>query len=141
MPSPWQVGHVVRFLPVPWQRGHCTLNFMRPPVWVICPVPLHSGHLPGDFEQSLAVAVRADILPRDIEAHHAAADRCPERNVDLIFEIGAWLGPFLGLRAAASAENRSEDVAEAASAAGSPLAARARRCSSGRKNRIRRNRT
>src|SRR5450755_3959223 len=47
MSSPWHVGHVVRFFPVPWHRGHCTLNFMRPPVCVICPVPLHSGHFPG----------------------------------------------------------------------------------------------
>ena len=95
VPSPWQVGQVVRFLPVPWQRGHCTLNFMRPPVCVICPVPLHSGHLPGASRKPWPWQVRADILARDVQAHHAAADRRPERNVDLIFEIGAGLRAFL----------------------------------------------
>src|SRR4029079_818574 len=47
LPSPWHTGHVEIFFPVPWQRGHCTLNFMRPPVCSIVPLPLHCGHLPG----------------------------------------------------------------------------------------------
>src|SRR5205085_11284179 len=47
-PSPRQLGQLERFFPVPWQRGHCTLNFIRPPVCVICPLPPHSGHFPGD---------------------------------------------------------------------------------------------
>ena len=34
-------------LPVPPQRGHWMLNFMRPPIWVTWPVPLHSGHWSG----------------------------------------------------------------------------------------------
>jgi hypothetical protein len=55
-------------------------------------------------------------MARDIEAHHAAADRGPERNVDLIFEIGAGFGAFLRRSPGAlpSAENRAEDIAEAA---------------------------
>src|ERR1700739_1642725 len=111
VPSPWQVGHMVRFFPVPWQRGHCTLNFMRPPVWVIWPLPPHSGHL-----RSLTVAGRADILAGDVEAHDTAADRCPEGNVDLVFEVGAGFWSFLGLRAAA-AEDRDQDVTRGAAAA------------------------
>src|SRR5712675_3100233 len=47
VPSPWHVGQTDTFFPVPWHRGHCTLNFMRPPVCEIWPVPLHCGHLPG----------------------------------------------------------------------------------------------
>ncbi len=70
----------------------------------------------GSFESTLAVALRADILARDVETHDAAADRRPERDVDLIFEIGAGLGTFFGRRAPASAEDGAEDVAEAAAA-------------------------
>ena len=33
-------------LPVPPQRGQAILNFMRPPIWVTCPVPWHSGQVP-----------------------------------------------------------------------------------------------
>ena len=64
------------------------------------------------------MASGADVVPRDIQAHHAAADRRPEGNVDLIFEVGAGLGAFFGLGCTvAAAEDRSEDVAETAAAA------------------------
>src|SRR5215469_2520851 len=46
VPSPWQVGQEEMFFPVPWQRGHCTLNFIRPPVCSIVPLPWHCGHVP-----------------------------------------------------------------------------------------------
>src|SRR5207237_1947826 len=46
-PSPWHTGHDETFLPVPWHRGQVTLNFIRPPVCSIVPLPLHCGHTPG----------------------------------------------------------------------------------------------
>ena len=45
------------------------------------------------------MAIRANVLARNIQTHHAAANRGPERNVDLIFEIGAGLGPSSAARA------------------------------------------
>ena len=106
MPSPWHTGHVEIFLPVPWQRGHCTLNFMRPPVCVIWPLPLHCGHLPGASSVPVPMAIAAGVAARNIQPHHAAADRRPERNIDLIFEIGAGLRAFFGCSGtAASAED------------------------------------
>src|ERR1044071_5804352 len=72
------------------------------------------------FDHSVAVAIRANVLTRDAQAHHAAADRRPERDVDLIFEITARLGTFLCLRKTATttaAENSREDVAKSAATA------------------------
>ena len=78
------------------------------------------GTFAGSLERSLTVALRADILPRDVEAHDAAADRRPEGNVDLIFEIGAGLGAFFGRSAPRPPPKmRTEDVAKTASATGS----------------------
>src|SRR4051812_43816758 len=78
------------------------------------------------FEGALAVALRADILARDVEAHDAAADRRPEGDVHLIFKVGAGLGAFVCRGSAAtSAEHGAEDIAEAAAsgaAAGTALA-------------------
>src|SRR5271165_2762830 len=69
------------------------------------------------FDRSLAVTVGAHVLPRDVQPHHAAADCRPEGNVDLIFKVTARLRAFFGLSsAAASTENRPEDIAEAAGA-------------------------
>jgi hypothetical protein len=57
-------------------------------------------------------------VARDVQAHDSAADRRPEGNVDLIFEIGTRLGAFLGLsRALTAAKDRTENVAEAAASA------------------------
>ena len=71
------------------------------------------------FQETLPVTIRANVLAGNIQPHHAAADRGPEGNVDLIFEIAAGLGTFLGGSASAlsSAEDRTEDVAEATTAA------------------------
>src|SRR5215469_2127029 len=72
------------------------------------------GAFARGFERALSVALRADILARDVEAHDAAANRRPEWNVYLIFEIGARFGAFLrGRTAAASAKDSRENVAEA----------------------------
>ena len=60
------------------------------------------------------------ITPGNIQAHHAAADRGPEGNVDLIFEIGSGLGTFL-CGPASSAENSGKNIAEAARARGAGL--------------------
>ena len=38
---------VEMFFPVPWHRGHCTLNFIRPPVCSMVPLPWHCGQVPG----------------------------------------------------------------------------------------------
>src|ERR1700677_2263596 len=76
------------------------------------------------FDVPLPVASWADILTGDIEAHHAAANRCPERHVYLIFEIAARFGAGLGCGCSAAAtEDSGEDVAKAATAAGFALAA------------------
>src|SRR5260370_4046221 len=42
-PSPPQVGHTLRSLPLPSHRGHVRLNFIAPAIWVTLPVPSHSG--------------------------------------------------------------------------------------------------
>src|SRR5882724_5842011 len=71
----------------------------------------------GGLDVSLTVAVAAGVTTRDIQSHDAAANRRPERNVDLIFEIGAGLGTFFGHSCpAASAEDAGENVTEAAAA-------------------------
>src|SRR5947209_10089107 len=82
------------------------------------------GHLAGalalgtdawGFEVSRAVAVGANILPRDVQAQLGAANGLPETDVDLVFEVAALLWPFIGnARAAASAKNSGEDIAETA---------------------------
>ena len=41
----------------------------------------------GGLDVSLAVTVAAGVAARDVQAHDAAADRCPERYVDLILVI------------------------------------------------------
>ena len=72
------------------------------------------------LDKALAVALVTGITPGNIQAHHAAADRRPEGNVDLIFEIGSGLGTFLRGPATA-AENSGKNIAEAARARGAGL--------------------
>ena len=63
------------------------------------------GTLAGSLLESLAAARGAGVLPRNVEPHDAAADRRPERHVNLILEIGTRLGAFLlGGGAATTAE-------------------------------------
>src|SRR5579871_1218511 len=40
--------------------------------------------LAGSFESALAMALGADVLTGDVEAHHATADRRPEGDVYLV---------------------------------------------------------
>src|SRR6202035_1379030 len=63
--------------------------------------------------------VRANVLPRDIQAQDTAANGGPERNVDLVFQVASGLGAYLrgSPRALAATEDRSEDVAEASTTA------------------------
>src|SRR5947208_8805902 len=69
------------------------------------------------LNNTVAVAVRAYILARDVKPHDAAANRRPEWNVDLILEIATRLRAFLRNRAPApAAEHTGEDVAESAAA-------------------------
>ena len=58
----------------------------------------------GRAHHAAAVAVGAGIQARDVQAHHRAADRVPEADIDLVFQIRAafWSG-FRGSAAAPSA--------------------------------------
>src|SRR5258708_19720085 len=79
LPSPWQTGQVEIFLPVPWQRGQVTLNFIRPPVCSIVPLPWHCGHCPGtsiyplpsQFPQTSRRAIFSFITPPRIPVPNA----------------------------------------------------------------------
>src|ERR1035441_4074141 len=117
------------------------------------PRPVALRTFPRSFQEALPVTIRANIVARDIQAHHPAADRGPERHVDLVFQIGPGFGTFLRRRCSApSAEDSSEDVAEATATAAAPTpstlppppcaypSAPARRCRPGQKNRPRQNR-
>src|SRR5579864_1615002 len=75
--------------------------------------------LAGRFKKPLTMAGGASVLPGDVEPHNAAADRRPEGNVDLIFELGSGLGTLIygGACAAPTTEDSREDVAEAAASA------------------------
>ena len=65
------------------------------------------------LDEAIAVAVPANIAPGNIQLHHSAADRRPERHVDLILKIAARLRPFLGgLTAPAASKNIGEDISE-----------------------------
>src|ERR1700727_1358485 len=72
----------------------------------------------GSTYHSAAMAIRAGIKMRDAQAHHRAADRVPETDVDLIFKVR----PVLRLVrygcacAAASAKHAGENIAEPARA-------------------------
>jgi len=83
------------------------------------------GTLAWGFERTLTTALRANILARDVQAHHTAADRRPEWNVDLIFEIRPGFGPLIGMGrcAAASTEDSRKDVAKATAPTGCALTA------------------
>src|SRR6478735_2873794 len=64
-----------------------------------------------------AVAVGTSIKPRDVQAHHCAADCFPEADVDLVFKIGAMFRPhFRGCAAAPTAKDAGKNIAEATAA-------------------------
>src|SRR6266852_2268010 len=94
-----------------------------------CPLAMTLRAFPRSFDKSIPVAVSADIAPRDIQLHHPATDRRPERHVDLVLKIAARLRPFVdGLAAPAATENAGEDIAEPAAPAArslTPASARA----------------
>ena len=71
--------------------------------------------LPGSLDEAVAMAVPAHVAPRDIQLHHPAADRRPERHIDLIFQIAARFRPFLRRFASPPAsENTGKNVFEPA---------------------------
>src|SRR5581483_8625158 len=77
---------------------------------------------------ALAVALRAGVLARDVEAHDAAANGGPERDIDLVLEVRAGFRSLLGgsRAAAVPAKHAAENIAEAATTAtGLPAALRA----------------
>ena len=74
------------------------------------------------------MAIRAGIQPRDIQAHHSAADGVPEANIDLVFKIGAALRNVFNSGAPApSAKDAGKDVPEAACALPAASAAEIKR--------------
>src|SRR5882724_11098476 len=85
--------------------------------------------LSRSFNESIAVTVSANIAPCDVEFHHSAANRCPERDVDLIFKIAARLWAFVDrLATAAARKNARENIAKPAAGVArrlSPAGARA----------------
>ena len=90
------------------------LNFMRPPICVTWPVPWHSGHVHRAAGVRLAVAGGADLLAVDLDARLAAANRRPEVDRGLVFEIGARLRAARLLRMLRARKDAGEDVFEAA---------------------------
>src|ERR1039458_8260003 len=67
------------------------------------------------------MAIRADVLARNVEPHHAAANGRPERHVHLVFKVGARFGSSLRRRCTApAAEDSREDVLESTTAAPPP---------------------
>src|SRR5579863_7120133 len=111
---PFAVAHGTRRQILSRPMASRTLHIeLHPPAGLRdLPGPVALRTFPRRFERSLAVAGRTSIMPRNIQPHHPAADRRPERNVDLILEVGPRLRPFLSRRAATSAENPGKDVAE-----------------------------
>src|SRR5579862_5744951 len=75
------------------------------------------------LDEAVAGTVLAGVAPGDIETHHTAADGRPERDVDLVFEIGAGFGSnfFDSGATAATVEHAAEDVAEVRVATGTAL--------------------
>ncbi len=78
------------------------------------------------------ISCRMDLQPRG-----AAADRRPEIDRDLIFEIGAWLGARARCWSPALRKHAGKDVPEAAPASGLGAAAGAARSAAGRSQRSR----
>ena len=90
---------------------------MRPPICVTWPRALafRAGTAAGG---GLPFAGGANFLPHHLEPRDAAADRGPEIDRDLVFQIGARLRALLLL---SLGENAGENVPEAAPAgAGAP---------------------
>src|SRR6185437_5913097 len=75
------------------------------------------------LDVAAAMAIAADILARDVQPHHSAADRRPERHVHLVFEIAARLRPLLRRSSASTAaKHAGEDVAETSTSSAAALA-------------------
>ena len=93
-------------MPVPPQRGQATLNFIPPPDCVMWPLPWHCGQVVRRSHYTATVAVGTGIKARDVQAHYRAADRVPEADIDLVFQIGTAFWPdFRGCAATPTAKD------------------------------------
>src|SRR5580704_939083 len=82
------------------------------------PLAMTLRTLTRSFDVAVTMAISADIAPRNIQLHHAAADRRPERHVDLVFQVAARLRTLVGrFTAPAAGENVGENILEPATAA------------------------
>src|SRR5580765_8257803 len=68
----------------------------------------------GSSHHAAAVAVCAGIKARDVQAHDRSADRIPETDVDLVLKVGAAFRSGFRGRAAPSAKDAGENIAESA---------------------------
>src|SRR5260370_39756365 len=79
------------------------------------PLAMTLRTLSRSLDLSITVAASANIAPGDIQLHHSAPDRRPERHVDLVLKIAAGFRSLVDrLTAAATGENAGEDIAEPA---------------------------
>src|ERR1700692_4757170 len=69
---------------------------------------------PRSLHIPIAVAIPANIAPSNIQLHHPAANRRPERNVDLILKITPRLRPSRHRLAPAASKNAGENILESA---------------------------
>ena len=70
------------------------------------------------FNESVSVTVAASVAVGDIQAHDATANRRPEGNAHLVFEIAPRFGDRIGPRPApASAKHAGENIAKPAATA------------------------
>src|ERR1700688_1462397 len=91
---------------------------LHPPAGLLYrPLAMALRTLPRSLNIPIAVAIPAHIAPSDIQLHYPAANRRPERNVDLIFKISPRLRTLRHrLASAATSKNAGENVLESAGA-------------------------
>jgi hypothetical protein len=106
--------------PMASRTGHIKLH---PPASLFDrPLAMTLRTHPWSLNKAIAMTISADIAPGNIQLHHAAADRRPERHIDLILKIAARLRTFAGrLTAPATSENVGKDIAEPAPGAAGAL--------------------
>src|SRR5205807_6479575 len=70
------------------------------------------------LDVTVATAGGTNIAARGVQPHDPAADRRPERHIDLVLEIGTRLGSFLSYAGAAPAASKhtGENIATTAAA-------------------------
>src|SRR6266852_2461098 len=81
-PSPPQVLHVVRSLPVPPHRVHGTLNRILPAACWIVPVPPHTGHVCGEPTAPVPWHV-SQVSSRVIESFFTAPRTASQKSISI----------------------------------------------------------